>query len=149
MKPQISIKKLVLVALIFGVTGLINAQRKSVEGPRGETTTSITACQFDYPINDSPPISSLSSASQGLTGRSNVNSASSCGFNILSVYWYTQDSLYNQIIKSQDESCFFRPDLSSGYDYYKRYFYRAKNMYYIADRLKLWQLAGNRGKQPS
>jgi hypothetical protein len=136
MKPQISIKRLVLVALIFGVTGLINAQRESVEGPGGETTTSFTECQFDYPINDSPPISSLNSASQGLTRSSNVNSASSCGFNILSVYLYTSNSLYNQIIKSQDESCFYRADLSSGYDYAKRSFYKAKNMYYIADRLK-------------
>ena len=136
MKPQISIKKLVLVALIFGVTGLINAQRESVEGPGGETTTSFTECQFDYPINDSPPISGLNSASQGLTGSSNVNSASTCGFNLLYVYWYYDSYLFNQIIKSQDESCFFRADLSSGYDYYKRSFYSARNMYYIADKLK-------------
>ncbi len=47
MKSQISIKKLVLVALFLGAIGLINARTTAVPGPRDEIKIPSSSCQFE------------------------------------------------------------------------------------------------------
>lgn len=132
MKPQISTIKLVLIALIFSVTGLINAQKKSEQGPSDEVLVPKTECEYQFRVRDNPPISRPFGNSA--TSKSEVSTANNCEFDLTRIHWYYNSYLYNEIIKSKTENCFFRKDLD--YSWYVRDFYDAYNMQYIAYRLK-------------